>query len=69
MVTRIRAVLGVPVKRQKLTRADQYPAELLLSPIRTITVGSGITPDLLTFLLAQKALAGFQRDIGNIIAD
>jgi hypothetical protein len=32
----------------------------LPSPIRTLTVGSGITPDLLTFHIAVKALAGFQ---------
>lgn len=33
----------------------------LLSPIRTLTVGPGITPDLLTFEFSPKALAGFQR--------
>jgi hypothetical protein len=32
----------------------------LPSPIRTLTVGPGITPDLLTFHFAAKALAGFQ---------
>jgi len=32
----------------------------LPSPIRTLTVGPGITPDLLTFRLTAKALAGFQ---------
>jgi len=30
---------------------------LLFSPIRTVTVGSGVSPDLLT-LLKQQALAG-----------
>jgi len=38
----------------------------LLSPIRTITVGPGITPDLLTFCLSShektQALAGFHDD-------
>ena len=29
------------------------------SPIRTITVGSGITPDLLTLPVSGEALAGF----------
>lgn len=32
----------------------------LPSPIRTLTVGSGITPDLLTFTITCEALAGFQ---------
>ena len=39
------------------------PTESLLSPIRTLTVGSGITPDLLTFKVASEALAGFQRTL------
>ncbi|MBS1206519.1 MAG: hypothetical protein H6R25_3418 [Proteobacteria bacterium] len=36
--------------RQKNNASGQHrPADSLLSPIRTLTVGPGITPDLLTF--------------------
>lgn len=34
----------------------------LPSPVRTITVGPGFTPDLLTFTKVAKALAGFQNN-------
>lgn len=37
-----------------------YPA-VLSSPFRTVTVGSGITPDLLDPAAGQQALAGFSR--------
>jgi hypothetical protein len=33
--------------------------------IRTVTVGSGIGPDLLTFRLAAEALAGSSRPFGG----
>jgi len=35
----------------------------LPSPIRTLTVGPGITPDLLSFCTVAKALAGFQQKL------
>ncbi len=34
---------------------------IVFSPIRTLTVGPGITPDLLSFEFALKALAGFNQ--------
>ena len=46
--------------RQKNNVSGPRPTGSLLSPIRTLTVGPGITPDLLTFEFAPKALAGFQ---------
>ena len=42
--------------------AGKARPDTLLSPIRTLTVGPGITPDLLTFEFAPKALAGFRHD-------
>ena len=48
--------------RQKNNASGRHcPTDSLLSPIRTLTVGPGITPDLLTFENSPKALAGFQR--------
>ena len=44
--------------RQAKARQDS-----LLSPIRTLTVGPGITPGLLSFRIAPEALAGFQRQL------
>ncbi len=36
------------------------PDRIVTLSIRTLTVGPGITPDLLSFEFAPKALAGFQ---------
>ena len=58
MVTRIRAVLGVPTSGKWITRAGFNPTESLLSPIRTLTVGPGITPDLLTLPLDMGSARG-----------
>jgi len=43
-------------------RADQGRSLTSFSFIRTLTVGSGVTPDLLTLssLLGSQALAGFE---------
>ena len=50
--------------RQKNNASGRHcPTDSLLSPIRTLTVGPGITPDLLTFEFAPKALAGFQPEL------
>ena len=54
-----RAVLGVAAYSQNKREAGPCPTESLLSPIRTLTVGPGITPDLLSFEFAPKALAAF----------
>ncbi|ANI30134.1 hypothetical protein PL78_09905 [Yersinia entomophaga] len=54
-ITRIRAVLrSVRQIYGKNNASGQYARQIpLLSPIRTITVGPGITPDLLTSTLNE----------------
>tara|TARA_R110000796_G_scaffold88559_3_gene190982 strand:+ start:195655 stop:195885 length:231 start_codon:yes stop_codon:yes gene_type:complete len=53
----------IPVvdKKQLPPKPGDLACHALSSPIRTITVGSGFTPDLLTLLtqMDQQALAGF----------
>ena len=45
-----------PANRRNELRPRPGPHNALFSPIRTVTVGSGIAPDLLT--LPKQALAG-----------
>lgn len=66
-VTRTRAVLGVDlcliknISRNNRNGYNDPTDAILFSPIQTLTVGSRITLDLLTFALQwqHKALAGF----------
>lgn len=49
-------------RRTGATKPDRKPdlQNALFSPIRTVTVGSGFSPDLLT--LPKQALAGFSAE-------
>ncbi len=49
-------------------RPKSTPATYPLSSIRTVTVGFGIAPNLLTPYRAARALAGFDRTFGEPMA-